>query len=106
MHEMLPPGNNDVERCGLLLSDGTFVELQNMAESPINSFEMDPAAVLPLIESGHVVSTWHTHPHTSANLSGEDHSFFLNWPDLTHIIFAPEGMRKYEVKDGVLLECS
>jgi proteasome lid subunit RPN8/RPN11 len=97
------------ERCGLEMSDGTLVEIQNIADDPIGTFEMDPQAVLPLIQSGQVVATWHTHPQQDPSLSGEDYSFFLSWPDLKHkIVGVRDGQNMtltYEVADGLVLLC-
>jgi proteasome lid subunit RPN8/RPN11 len=66
--------------------------------------------VIPLLESGEVVSTWHTHPTGSPNHSGEDRQCFLSWPDLSHIIIGVRDGKivqtKYRVENGVLLVCN
>jgi proteasome lid subunit RPN8/RPN11 len=107
--EILQPDDVN-ERCGLVLKDGTIVELENVAEDPENSYEMAPESVLPFLEKDLVVSTWHTHPHTDPNLSGEDYAGFLGWPDLSHIIL---GMRNgkpamvtYRVENGLVMVCN
>jgi proteasome lid subunit RPN8/RPN11 len=105
---LLQPGDEE-ERCGLILKDGTVVELKNVAAEPKTSFEMDAEEALPHIASGEAAMTWHTHPFSDSNLSGEDYSTFLCWPDLVHVIV---GMRdgavavaKFKAQDGVILVC-
>lgn len=109
MNEILK-SDDEHERCGLEMSDGTLVEIRNIAEDPVTTFEMDPEAVLPLIQSGAVVSTWHTHPNQDPALSGEDYAFFASWPDLKHnIIGVRDGETTtltYEVRDGLVVSCA
>lgn len=105
MKEILRPDDTE-ERCGLVMKDGSIVEIENIAEDKEKGFEMRPEAVIGLLETGHVVATWHTHPTGPANHSGEDHSFFLSWPDLSHIIIGRDGVRKYRVDNGVVLTCN
>lgn len=105
MQEILK-SDDEFERCGLVMRDGTIVEIENVAEDKAAGFEMPPEAVLPLLLTGEVASTWHTHPKGEANLSGEDYNFFLAWPDLSHIIIAPGGVTTYRVENGAVLKCS
>jgi len=105
MKEILLPDDTE-ERCGLVMDDGSLVEIQNIAPEPEKGFEMSPEAVVALLETGHVVGTWHTHPHGQSNHRGEDHSFFLSWPDLSHTIIGRNGVSKYRVENGVVLVCN
>lgn len=109
MNEILQP-DDKFERCGLILKDGTVVELENVAEDPLASFEMAPESVLPFLQSGEAVSTWHTHPHSDPNLSGEDYSCFLAWPDLSHIIIGRRNgepvTKHYRVENGMVMACN
>lgn len=97
------------ERCGVLLKDGTVVELANLADDPRKSFEMDLEPVLDHIDADAIEAMWHTHPDEDPTLSGDDHSCFLSWPDLEHIII---GIRdgnvvvlRYRVEQGLVIEC-
>lgn len=109
MKEILRLGDK-LERCGLVMKDGTVIELENIAPEPEIGFEMNPEAVLPLLQTGEVEATWHTHPKHDPILSGEDYNFFTAWPDLAHIIIGRKGRKKlmtrYRVEDGVVLPCS
>lgn len=89
------------ERVGLILKDGTLVEMFNIHPSPLHGFMVDVAALLPHLERA--ASTWHTHPRGDATPSPEDLGFFRRWPDLTHLIICPTGEREYEVEDGEVL---
>lgn len=106
MNEILK-SDDAQERCGLEMADGTLVEIQNIAPEPAISFEMDPKTVLPLIQSGEVIATWHTHPRQDPILSVEDMIFFRSWPDLLHkIIGVREGKNTvltYALKDGAVV---
>lgn len=108
MNEILLPDDTE-ERCGLVMADGSFVEIKNIAEDPVGTYDMDPQAALPLIQSGAVVGTWHTHPHGDPSLSGEDHTGFKAWPDLEHYIIGRRDGEiltlKYRVENGLVLVC-
>lgn len=89
------------------MSDGSLVEIQNIAEDKVSTFEMDPVAALALIQSGEVTGTWHTHPGNDPALSGEDYSFFTAWPTLTHsIVGVRDGQPMtltYRVQNGLVV---
>jgi proteasome lid subunit RPN8/RPN11 len=72
------------ELCGLVLTDGTVVQLSNIHPEPQNGFHMDPEQLLARLDDA--VATWHTHPGRDPNLSEEDMSGFRAWPSLTHHI--------------------
>lgn len=106
LETLLQPGDKE-ERCGIILKDGTIKELPNVADEPHLGFKMSPKALLPLLED--VAATWHTHPDTDPNLSGEDYVGFLSWPDWQHhVIGLREGkvvVETYRVENGLVIGC-
>lgn len=100
---------DSTERCGLILNDGTIVEIPNIAREPGDSFEMDSTVVLPFLIKGEVAGTWHTHVGQAPDLSGEDYAGFMGWPELKHhIIGIDDGIvtvKSYEIKNGAIVEC-
>lgn len=110
MLETLLKNDDTVERCGLILKDGSIVEIDNIAEDPTNSYEMNPEQLLPYIEADTVASTWHTHPSSDPVLSGADREGFLAWPDLGHCIIGRRdggvAVARYRVEDGFVLACN
>lgn len=72
------------ELCGLVLNDGTVIQLPNIHEEPVKGFHIDPQALLDHLEQA--VGTWHTHPGRDPNLSEEDMAGFRQWPSLEHHI--------------------
>lgn len=107
MLETLLRPHDTEERCGVVLKDGSVVEVKNIAEDPTNSYRMDTAEVLPLLED--VVGTWHTHPDSDPNLSGEDYMGFLSWPNLEHSIIGRRNgqvvVLRYRVENGLVISC-
>lgn len=90
-----------VERCGVILADLSLVELKNLHQTPQAAFEMsaDDISAIP-----NVIATWHTHPHTSGNLSMPDYWMFVANPHLWHYIVGAGGdVRCYYVEDQVVL---
>lgn len=53
-----------------------------------------------------VVGTFHTHPNASANLSFEDYESFMGYPRLAHYIIGKDGVKKYKVINGALINAS
>lgn len=108
LETLLQPNDVD-ERCGLILKDGTIVEIGNIAEEKSDGYEMDPVAVLPFIKDGSIEATWHTHPDSSSNLSGEDYAGFLAWPMFEHVIVGTTNgvveVSRYRVTDGLVIAC-
>lgn len=98
------------ERCGLELSDGSLIEIENVAEDKANSYDMNPVAVVPFLDAGVVAGTWHTHPAGDPNLSGEDRSGFLNYPHMVHSIVGLRNgvvtVTRWKVQDGLVISCS
>jgi proteasome lid subunit RPN8/RPN11 len=102
------PSDTD-ERCGLILDDGSTIEIENVAEDKTDSYDMNPEEVLPHLEAGRVRGTWHTHPGSDPNLSGDDYLGFLGYPDLEHsIIGIRDGevtVTRWRVQDGLVVAC-
>lgn len=109
MLETLLQKGDTHERCGLILRDGSTVEIKNVAKDPAISFEMDSTEVLPYLTEDQVTGTWHTHPTSGPEYSGEDHRCFTGWPEWKHHVIGVENdqtvVKCYEVKNGALLEC-
>jgi len=93
---------DQVERCGLLLDDGTIIETENKHDFPEQGFRI-PASELVKYERK-LTGTWHTHPNGTANLSSEDHEGFRQWPRLLHFIIGTDGVRCFEVQDNFAVE--
>lgn len=89
------------ERCGFILNGNRMVEVMNTHPEPENGFEISADSIVR--HDGNIKATWHTHPNGSSTLSGEDYACFLNWPDLEHYIISKEGVRRYVVVDGVVM---
>ena len=87
----------DVERCGVISRNLRIREVQNRSEDPKNTF----AFQLKDLENG-VKATWHSHPVTTANLSIDDYRFFQAWPEMLHFIIGVDGVRCYQVHDGIV----
>lgn len=99
--EKLLKDTDTVERCGLILKDGTIIEVDNIAEVPEQSFEI-PAEKLVEYED-QLAATWHTHPFQSSIFSEKDYFGFLMWPSVMHYIIGTDGVSAYKVEDGVVL---
>ena len=93
------------ERVGVVLADGSVVELKNVHPEPLNHFAVSTQDILVWLLRADVVGTWHTHPGKDANLSVDDHRAFANWPKLRHHILGCDGLRSYEVDDRGLIRC-
>lgn len=93
--------NDTQERCGLILKDGSVIELDNIAVDKENGYQISPADIVKYEDT--MVGSWHTHPGHDSNLSEKDYVGFLMWPDLTHYIVGIDGVAKYTIKDGIIL---
>jgi proteasome lid subunit RPN8/RPN11 len=94
----------ELERCGFVLTDGEVVEVNNTHPEPEKGFVI-PAASFRKYED-RIVATWHTHPKANANLSQEDYKGFSQWPQLRHYIIGVDGVRAFEVTDGLVVKVS
>lgn len=88
------------EKVGLILSNGEIIHLDNVSPIPENAFEVRPGDLITYEDRA--VASWHTHPTTEAELSGEDYVGFLMWPDLLHLIISATEVRGYVVKNGAV----
>lgn len=91
-----------VERCGFILKDGTVLEAENVHPNPEKGFEIDPLIVVEQIDE--VIGVWHTHPKANSVLSGEDKLCFEQWPNLDHYVIGNDGVRLYQVVEGVVID--
>jgi proteasome lid subunit RPN8/RPN11 len=89
------------ERCGFILKGNRMVEVKNIHDSPELGFEIDPEAIVRHEEQ--LKATWHTHPHGNSSLSQADYVCFLNWPTLEHYIISKDGVKRYVVEDGLVV---
>ena len=96
--------DSGVERVGVILSDTKLVELENIAPNPQTQFLISAEDTLEYLLSGKAKGTFHTHPNASANLSVDDYTAFLNYPDIQHIIVGKDGIKIYEVADGAVIQ--
>ena len=93
---MVQPGP---ERCGLVLMDGTVVELPNVAYDPWGTFRLSKFDMQTYLEDG-IAGSWHTHPTGPANLSLADLQGFKEFPEWEHYIASPGVVVAFVVEDG------
>lgn len=109
MLETLLQPDETHERCGLVLRDGTVVEIQNIAQDPKDTYEMCPLELLPHVQADAIAETWHTHPQSDPALSGADYEGFLAWPHFVHNIIGRRNgevlVLRYKVEDGLVIAC-
>lgn len=93
------------EQIGVILADNTIVELDNLHSEPETDATLASEDLFTYFYSGEydVKATWHTHVDESADLSGQDYSTFLLHPDLDHYIIGTDGVKKYVVKEGAVI---
>lgn len=95
------------ERCGFITKAGKIIEMPNVHPTPELGFKIDPVSVIEALEQGHI-GTWHTHPTTDPNLSGEDYGCFCAWDNLVHYIIGRRDgevvVTEFTVDDGILIE--
>lgn len=90
------------ERVGFILDDGAVVEVENVSGTPDTGFDICAEDLITFGERA--VASFHTHPGASANLSVEDASTFLTWPNLKHYIIGNDGIRTFEVKGNQVVQ--
>lgn len=91
--------NSGPERVGLIMEDNSIIEVENLNPDPNAGFIVRAEE---MVKPG-VVGTWHTHPGLPKNLSSVDYIGFCNWPGLTHYIVGSDGVAKYVVRDGMVI---
>ncbi len=87
-----------LERCGVVFASGEVLELPNTHVDPSNNFIIFEDDLL----RPNVVATFHTHPHTSPNLSVTDYYAFLAYPDLKHYILSKGKIWCFHTVNGIL----
>ena len=86
------------ERVGFVLMNDEIVEVKNVHPNPEHAFDVDANDIIWYEDR--VKATWHTHPGSSSNLSGDDYVAFTNWPLVCHYIIGADGLRQYVVIEG------
>jgi proteasome lid subunit RPN8/RPN11 len=94
--------DDTIERCGLVLADGSCPEKKNIHAVPEKGFMFRAQDLIENEEQ--LVGSWHTHPGQTAALSHEDYTGFSQWPQLVHYIIGTDGVRAYRTVDGVIQE--
>lgn len=92
------------EMCGFVLKNRRVVQLKNVHPEPTQGFEIDPADTMRYMDR--LKGIWHTHPKADAVFSGEDKLCMEQWPDLAHYVVGQDGVRKYIVKNGAVLNAN
>lgn len=93
--------DDDDERIGFVLDDGSIIEVENICQTPTDGFEIKAEDLLKYEHT--IKASWHTHPGASSNPSFGDLQSFLNYPDWRHYIIGNDGVIAYEVKNGKLV---
>lgn len=96
--------NSPIERVGFITKDHKVIEVVNISNEPEYSFEVDPQDIIKYTEVVPCIATWHTHPKSDCNLSGEDFRMFQSWPKLMHIIIGSNGISVYSIKQNSMLK--
>lgn len=100
MKDLFDYYSGEEERCGFVI-DGAIFELPNVHPEPKMGFEIDPRDIIRYVTQ--IDAIWHTHPGSSSVLSGEDKRYMKMWPDVFHWVIGEDGMSKYKVEDGVVI---
>lgn len=93
--------NNGPERGGIITKTGP-IECINVCENPEEGFELNLDMQARLDEPD-VLGTFHTHPGKGSNLSFEDYQSFMNYPRVKHYIIGNDGVSKFAIRDGLLI---
>jgi len=93
--------NETAERVGFVLTSGEIVEVTNVCTNPAEGFDVSAEDIIKY--EGQVVSTWHTHPNATSNLSLGDYTTFMAWEDCDHYIVGNNGVSRFVVQDGDVL---
>ncbi|GFD70937.1 hypothetical protein KUL118_01770 [Tenacibaculum sp. KUL118] len=95
--------NAEKERCGFILKSGEVVEVENIAESPEEEFEVSESDFEKYYSD--TVASWHTHTNDFSNLSLSDYYTFLSLPEWDHWVVSQHKSVKFSVKsECVILE--
>ena len=93
--------NDGGERVGFIVED-EIVEVKNQHPDPVNFFDVAVEDIDAYEDKSWAI--WHTQPHQTSQLSYEDYSGFLNFPDHKHIVIGGDGLRVYRVENGAVLK--
>ena len=102
MKKLLDYFTGDKERCGFILKNSEIVEVQNICDTPTEGFIVRAEDIIE--HQDNVTGFWHTHPGATFNLSVDDHLAFLNYPDWDHYIIGENGIRRYTVENGAIIQ--
>lgn len=93
------------EQVGFLL-ENSLVEVVNVCNDPMHGFDVHATDIIQYTEKQTSWATWHTHPGSPSNLSGEDYNNFQAWASLYHFIIGNDGVRcfKYDYDKKSILE--
>lgn len=89
------------ERVGLVLLDGTIVELKNESPTPDKTLWV-PRQMIDEFGAA-AEATWHTHPRNNVNLSPDDWRMFQSLPELKHFIVTETRVRLFSVRNGKVM---
>lgn len=89
-----------LEKCGLILKDGTVIPVDNTHPYPETGFII-PEDVIQK-HSMDIAILWHSHPSNNSNLSVEDYKSFLTYPEYIHRIYGYDEMTDYYVRNNVV----
>lgn len=81
------------------------IECKNICTDPYAGYEMS-FDDMDRLDDPEVVGTFHTHPNGSSNLSFEDYESFMGYPRLTHYIIGKDGVKKFKILNGELVNAS
>jgi proteasome lid subunit RPN8/RPN11 len=101
VEQLLQKYQPGAERGGLVLDDGTVVELANICDKPEQGYTPNLDELIPHLPR--MVATWHTHPDATANLSVEDWETFVQWPEQVHAIVGNDGLRWYRIARNAVI---
>lgn len=91
-----------IEKCGLILRDGTILDVENIYPDPTEGFQIPAKDMID--NEDQMVATWHTHPGKTANLSEMDYNGFKQWPTLTHYVIGTDKVREFVVDGELVVE--
>lgn len=89
-----------VEKCGFILNNGEIIAVENLHPHPEVGFVIPKDLIEYYAES--IMALWHSHPSDDINLSLEDHTGFLAFPQYEHHIYGLNKKAVYYVRDQIV----